>query len=81
MRLGPIGHGANNLNHDVVVGDLRIDVGDANFGILEFELPNTLLDGLWPMALASFDDKIVCILLTAFPEHTGTFSSSTPKTN
>jgi len=46
MRLGFVGHGANDLNYDVVTGDLRVNVSDADLGVLEFELSNTLLNGL-----------------------------------
>jgi hypothetical protein len=46
MRFGPVGHGANNLNYDVVTGDLRVDVSDADLGVLKFELSNTLLNDL-----------------------------------
>lgn len=46
VRLTLVGDLTNDLDDDVGVGALGVDVGDADFGVLELELLDALVDGL-----------------------------------
>jgi hypothetical protein len=43
---GLVGGFANDLDDDVVEGSLRVDIGDADFAVLEVKLANAFLNSL-----------------------------------
>lgn len=45
-----VGRLSDDLDDNVVVRGLRVDIRDANFAVLEVEIPNTLLNGLKKLA-------------------------------
>ena len=47
VRLALVGDFTNYLDHDVGIGALRIDVGNANLGVLEIQLLDTFVDCLY----------------------------------
>jgi len=47
---GLVGCFTDDLNDNVIVGGLGIDVGDADFAVLEIELFDTFLNSLWLLA-------------------------------
>jgi hypothetical protein len=52
VRQALVGDFANDLDDDIGVGALRVDVGDADFGVLEVQLLDAILDGLVPVSSA-----------------------------
>jgi hypothetical protein len=46
MRLAFVGDLANDLDDNVRVGALRVDIGDADLGIIEIKLLDAVIDGL-----------------------------------
>lgn len=46
VGLALVGDLSNDLNDDVGVGALGVDVGDADFSVLELKLLDALVDGL-----------------------------------
>lgn len=48
-----VGGFADNLDDDVIEGSLGIDVRDADLAVLEVELADAFLDGLWLLETTS----------------------------
>lgn len=85
VGLALVGDLANDLDDDVGVGALGVDVGDADFGVLEVELLDALVDGLAGLLavrqVGLFGGEGGLHQRTFWPTQTLTFSSSTPETN
>jgi hypothetical protein len=47
VGLALVGDFANDLDDDIGIGALRVDVGDTDLGVLEVELLDALIDGLY----------------------------------
>ncbi len=78
VGLALVGDLTNDLDDDVGIGALRIDVGDADLGVLELELLDALVDGLDVCQRVS--SAIGPVTCTFWPRQTLTLSSSTPET-
>jgi len=78
VGLALVGDLTDDLDDDVGIGALRVDVGDADLGVLELELLDALVDGLDAGQHAS--TAIEHSSLTFWPRQTLTLSSSTPET-
>jgi hypothetical protein len=46
VRLAPVRDLSNDLDNNVCVGALRVDIGDADLGVVEIELLDPIVDSL-----------------------------------
>lgn len=81
MRLGTVGDLADDLDDNVDVGGLGVDVGDADFAVLEVELLYPVVDRLEVESDGVFDVDSLAVFLTLWPTQTWTLSVSFPDTN
>jgi hypothetical protein len=79
VGLALVGDLADDLDSNVGVGGLRVDVCDADLGIMEVEVFDAVIDRLRPVS--NYVDWSTGRSRTFCPTQTWTFSSSAPETN